>query len=342
MWVTWPILPWNFSASRTWRTAPPAAWSTRPAGSRSFFSSAYTPTTTASAPREARGPFTTDTFMAASARRAPAPVGSCPAVHRSCRVAPPRSPPPSTPRRRHWPRTAFPIPERRRSRRAPNDSECALRHRVPRGRGPRRLPPPGSSGRTPPRSRAAPPPASSRPARPCRRAGSTCRTTAPCRDARAARAGRRGRPRRRRPAGRSGTPARRSRGRGEPVRARVAVGHQAIHARHLVLGEAAGTQRQAVLLLEGLRQRLGDLEECRPAAQRGFERGERGQRIARGRKERTHTRLVDRQQDGAVLQERVALTALRAAHELAPVHLDLEHAGAGEAERRDRSCRRTL
>src|SRR6185312_7098779 len=59
--------------------------------------------------------------------------------------------------------------------------------------------------------------------------------------------------------------------------------------------------------------------------------------IARGRKDRRHARGVDAEQDGAVLEKRRAVPALRAADDLPAPELELVGAGPREAERGHRA-----
>ena len=230
-----------------------------------------------------------------------------------------------------------PTRRRRRSRPGPNDNECAPRHRARRGRARR--------------------PAS--PTRICRpHSSATSRRDGLGRGLAELDAGRPGRlhlpvsgglPRRtsstRPPSSTTApTPTRGTLGilapvahaeAGEPGRARVAVASRAPPRARVSSGESPpGPQVEAVLAPRRPRASASATSSnAGPAAERGLQRGQRGQRVARGREQRAQPRLVHAEQDGAVLQERVALPPLGAAHELAAADLDLVDAGAREAER---------
>src|SRR5438270_5747741 len=105
---------------------------------------------------------------------------------------------------------------------------------------------------------------------------------------------------------------------GQPGRARVALGHERGHALGLARRKAAGPEVEAVLALERLGQRVGHGLERRAPAEGGLERRQRRQRVARRRKQRAHPWLVHGEQDGAVLQEGVALPALAPPTRLRP------------------------
>src|SRR5512145_1226263 len=124
----------------------------------------------------------------------------------------------------------------------------------------------------------------------------------------------------------------RSRRGGEPGRGGVPVADERVDPLRLLGAQPAGAENQAVLGRKGRLQRGRDLVEAGTATERRLERRQRRERIDGGGKHRAQPRRVHAEQDGAVLQERRPLAALRTAHELASADLDLVPAGAGEAE----------